>query len=472
MTPVSKHINKSQHFICNMTWVSKTLLSDTAAFTKQFDSLEPDQNSSLAAVAPITVPAAFDGRKVWRVYLPPVKNQCNCGGCWAFATSSALAARINIWTTNRVHVDLSPAKMIYCNWGSDQEYTLVKRAFQQGLDFTDMMDDIAVSAQQVGCSGETLIGAWQFLYRYGATTEKCHPYRGKFDLCAVGAGQKLPTCMEISGPEMGECQDGSAERRYRTGGFYMVAGPLHMGESDTSDNNGNGRGNGQDKPRKYSADHKRRHIADNVARIQREIWKFGPVTTGMVVYSDLFNWDGTGVYEWDGTSAETGGHAVVITGWGSMDVPGKGSVPYWQILNSWGLEWGDKGYFRILRGVNHCDIEVNVMAGYPDMPLSDRFLLQPRLRTPEDIFLKHVWDYDDSGFDLMDIHRIILDEAEQRDVTPVYTASMVPDYQTMIAGKPGAIRYPYATTRTRYGLLAFWLLVGVLVLVVAYVVYQ
>jgi hypothetical protein len=98
-------------------------------------------------------------------------------------------------------------------------------------------------------------------------------------------------------------------------------------------------------------------------------------------------------------------------------------------------------------------------------------LLQPRLRTPEDIFLKHVWDYDDSGFDLMDIHRIILDEAEQRDVTPVYTASMVPDYQTMIAGRPSAIRHPYASTRTQYGLLVFWLLVGLLLLGVVYVVY-
>lgn len=455
-----------------MSWTSNTLLSDTAAFAKDYASLEPDAKSSLGMIAPISVPSTFDGRKVWRSYLPPVKNQCNCGGCWAFATSSALAARINIWTTNRVHVDLSPAKMIFCNWGSDQEYELVKRAFEQGLDFSDLMDDIAASAQQVGCSGETLIGAWQFLYRYGATTENCHPYRGKYDLCSYGAGQQLPTCMQVSGSEMDECEDGSVERRYRTGGFYVVAGPLHMGENGaTNDNTTKGNGNSVNKRKQYTAEHKRRHIADNVSRIQREVWKYGPVTTGMVVYADLFNWDGTGVYVWDGTSGLTGGHAVVITGWGEMDVPGKGSVPYWQILNSWGVEWGDKGYFRILRGVNHCDIEVNVMAGYPDMPLSDRFLLQPRLRTPEDIFLKHVWDYDDSGFDLMDIHRMILDEAEQRKVTPVYTASMVPDYQTMIAGKPSEIQYPYASTRTQYGLLVFWLLVGVLLLLVTYVVY-
>lgn len=482
-------------------WVSNTLLSDTKQFASQYDSLEMDPLSATGATAPLSVPPEFDGREVWRLYLPPVKNQCTCGGCWAFATSACLAARINIWTTNRVRVDLSPAKMIYCNWGSDQEYALVKRAFDKGLDFTDLSDDIADSVARVGCSGETLIGAWQFLYRYGATTEACHPYSSaQFDLCAYGAGQALPSCIDISGPEMGECQDGSPEKRYRAGGFYLVAGPLHMGEGDASTTNdeentgnkendasggddrvvpgdgrnkgndasggdgGNSGSSGADVVKEYSAAHIRRHRAANVAAIQREIWKYGPVTTGMRVYADLFNWDGTGVYQWDGTSPLTGGHAVVITGWGTADVRGKGAVPYWQVRNSWGAEWGDGGYFRILRGVNHCDLEANVMAGYPDMPLSDRFLLQPRLRTPEDLFLRHVWQYDASGYDLMDIHRILLDQEPERDVTPIYTASMIPDFRTMVAGQPGRITYPYAATRLRFAMFAFVMALGLLLL--------
>jgi hypothetical protein len=30
---------------------------------------------------------------------------------------------------------------------------------------------------------------------------------------------------------------------------------------------------------------------------------------------------------------------------------------YWTVLNSNGTEWGEKGYGKILRGVDHCRIE-------------------------------------------------------------------------------------------------------------------
>lgn len=502
-----------------MSWVSNTLLSDTAQFGRQFGQLEVDTASAQGAVAPMRVPDQFDGRATWALYLPPVKDQCSCGGCWAFATTACLAARINIWTTNRVHVDLSPAKLIYCNWGADEEYALVKRAFDRGLDFADLTADIAASAARVGCSGETLLGAWQFLYRYGGTTEACHPYRSDaLDLCATAPGQALPSCTAISGPNMSTCVDGSPEKRYRAGGFYMVAGPLHVGEAgDASeapegankppannapgnqgnrwdngsgyDNSGGGSQNGsnsgggsqngknsgtrgkdsgggdgdKDTPRAPSPEHTRRHLADNQRRIKQEIWKYGPVTTGMEVYADLFTWDGAGVYQWDGAAPLSGGHAVVVTGWGTL-----GGTPYWQVMNSWGAAWGDGGYFRILRGANHCGVETNVIAGYPDMPLSDRFLLQPRLRTPEDLFLRHVWQYDASGYDLADIHRMLLDDTRDVPVAPVYTASMVPDYRTMIAGQPRGITYPYASTRTRLGLLLFVVLVAALLTALAW----
>ena len=52
-----------------------------------------------------------------------------------------------------------------------------------------------------------------------------------------------------------------------------------------------------------------------------------------------------------------GGHAIRIVGWGV-----EGGVDYWKIANSWNPFWGEKGYFRIVRGTDECGIEDDVVA--------------------------------------------------------------------------------------------------------------
>jgi len=47
-----------------------------------------------------------------------------------------------------------------------------------------------------------------------------------------------------------------------------------------------------------------------------------------------------------------GGHAILITGWGS-----DGGVPYWKVRNSWSTSWGESGYCRMLRGQNFQNLE-------------------------------------------------------------------------------------------------------------------
>lgn len=55
-----------------------------------------------------------------------------------------------------------------------------------------------------------------------------------------------------------------------------------------------------------------------------------------------------------------GGHAIRILGWGVEN-----DTPYWLIANSWNSDWGDNGYFKILRGEDHCGIESSITAGIP-----------------------------------------------------------------------------------------------------------
>jgi len=44
-----------------------------------------------------------------------------------------------------------------------------------------------------------------------------------------------------------------------------------------------------------------------------------------------------------------------MVGWGTMN-----GEDYWIVKNSWNEQWGDAGYFKILRGSNECGIESDV----------------------------------------------------------------------------------------------------------------
>ena len=69
----------------------------------------------------------------------------------------------------------------------------------------------------------------------------------------------------------------------------------------------------------------------------------------------------TGVYQRT-SDEELGGHAIKLLGWGV-----EGETKYWLAANSWNPDWGDKGYFKILRGENECGIENDINAGTPSL---------------------------------------------------------------------------------------------------------
>ena len=84
----------------------------------------------------------------------------------------------------------------------------------------------------------------------------------------------------------------------------------------------------------------------------------GPVETAFDVFSDFLNYK-SGVYQ-HVTGNLLGSHAVKILGWGVEN-----GTPYWLAANSWNTDWGDKGFFKILRGRNECHFEYEIVAGLP-----------------------------------------------------------------------------------------------------------
>ena len=45
-------------------------------------------------------------------------------------------------------------------------------------------------------------------------------------------------------------------------------------------------------------------------------------------------------------------HSITLVGYGEEN-----GVKYWIGMNTWGTDWGDKGFFKILRGENEAQIE-------------------------------------------------------------------------------------------------------------------
>lgn len=102
-----------------------------------------------------------------------------------------------------------------------------------------------------------------------------------------------------------------------------------------------------------------------------ELVKNGPIAVGFEVYDDFMSYAG-GVYTHDSeTLHQTGdgfnpfeltNHAVLIVGYGKDKISGHN---YWIVKNSWGTEWGLKGYFLIRRGTDECGIESLAVAATP-----------------------------------------------------------------------------------------------------------
>lgn len=94
--------------------------------------------------------------------------------------------------------------------------------------------------------------------------------------------------------------------------------------------------------------------------MEEEIVTNGPITAAFTVYDDFLTYS-HGIYQKSPNATSLGGHAIKIVGYGVEE-----GTKYWTVANSWNSEWGEGGFFRILRGANECYIESSaVVAGLP-----------------------------------------------------------------------------------------------------------
>ncbi|CAJ0594810.1 unnamed protein product [Cylicocyclus nassatus] len=104
-------------------------------------------------------------------------------------------------------------------------------------------------------------------------------------------------------------------------------------------------------------------IAANEEAIKEELMTNGLVQSAFDTYVDFRPYSG-GIYEHI-AGARSGGHAIKIIGWG-VEKEGQ-KRPYWIIANSWNIDWGEKGFFRMIRSKNNCKPEELAKAGMMDV---------------------------------------------------------------------------------------------------------
>eukprot|EP00930_Biecheleria_cincta_P065017 TRINITY_DN5070_c0_g1_i4.p1 TRINITY_DN5070_c0_g1~~TRINITY_DN5070_c0_g1_i4.p1 ORF type:complete len:904 (-),score=132.59 TRINITY_DN5070_c0_g1_i4:250-2961(-) len=169
------------------------------------------------------------------------------------------------------------------------------------LKFPSVQQVLSCSDSKYGCQGGHCISAFEEWERAGIIMASDYKY--------TPGGNKFPW-----NPRGAMCAWGEKAKPYRISQSYRLAGVT-------------------------------------VATMQKELFCNGPFTVAFDVYQNFFRPSPTQVYS-RASGKKAGGHAVVNVGWGTLN-----GVPYWEIMNSWGSRWGDRGFIKFRRGINLCRIE-------------------------------------------------------------------------------------------------------------------
>lgn len=254
----------------------------------------------------IQLPDNFDARTAWPGLITPVFDQGSCGSCWAFSSCGVFGDRIKIRQTRTGDQELSADDYI-------SQYNLAACMKCGRRDLNKPCNAV--------CTGHYMDEVIDYLKTDGTYSQKQVGNPGEYICYGPPSGQR---------PKL-----------FKATSCYR-ANPYTFGQLNTE-----------------------QKLSDNEYAIMYELYMNGPVTATVKIFDPVargqidknFYLYKNGIYgkNWDSDPYESDGyHAIAIIGWGVDPADG---TKFWIIRNSWGEEWGEKGYGRVVRGVNRIIIE-------------------------------------------------------------------------------------------------------------------
>eukprot|EP00933_Yihiella_yeosuensis_P060928 TRINITY_DN63731_c0_g1_i1.p1 TRINITY_DN63731_c0_g1~~TRINITY_DN63731_c0_g1_i1.p1 ORF type:complete len:699 (-),score=103.00 TRINITY_DN63731_c0_g1_i1:175-2271(-) len=179
------------------------------------------------------------------------------------------------------------------------------------------------------CSGGDPAGAYAYMHTEGVVDATCQGYRGEKRQCdKQGVCENCAPNGEHGLVWPGTCTGVESPKRYFVSEFGSVTGPFNM---------------------------------------KAEIYQRGPIGCGLQSTRGFRSYKG-GIYS-EKVSVERLNHEVSIAGWGVSGAEAKEvslGTEFWIGRNSWGVFWGEDGWFRIKMHDHNLGVESDCDWGVPE----------------------------------------------------------------------------------------------------------